>query len=1091
MSVDEADMVKIWNLKKGDLVSTLNRDSLIYDIKDIGVVNQGNKLAARDSEGITFWNLQQSLQNLSFNNMDIGYSRFMILKEGNHMMYSFDDMELIKIDLKNNMNFIKKVAISETMYDMKLVGNGDALIKDEFFPEQVNKSKNQINDDYQFNDFDDDYWFRISYLDFDKAVDIEGNSTLNTTLNSQATANVQGEYTLIVNKDEFSAYNIITNKGLKSPFVFENDRLEQHVQFYDDMDEEMLWKGKVYAGTVKGDCYLVEFYFTKGNRLRIKSEELFKNGEPCSTIDEKEDKIIENTILDNNGTLSNKVIEKPKLVLKVHDCKILLEEDVEIVVLAEKYNMTQTARRCIVYVRKAGGSEWSKASFNTKHMHNFYESNYFKINRMNNTESEDVVKFYLASSIGMAIVAFKKDENEVKILKYRKKYVVDSKFLCYSHYQNLFYIPNKNMVQVWNETLELSSYNMDFESEVLNLVVAENDTKQRLLVYDDSNYYEIDLITLNFRRKTKIIGPNIPTRTMPFNLNLFPKNRVFQVPFFKEEVFDISFIVNLETLNLKEFPFHYLQRCFSKEDYYRPVKKYAVYYFKKLKALNYEDTLYGPLNPLFFAVYHNDMTLLEDLLDHYRYPKQIKEYLSPLAFSFINNYNSAVKVFCDRLFKRNYNVSFSRLDFKYLLKSQFSYCHKLMATIPSEPTLQNFPRLLYMSNAVKLHYVQEVGHLLFAMKTQERKILLRHNKKRKNIKKKKIQMLREKKKMIQNEGITKTEVVSFQIPFKYSYKIGTPDSVKFLDAYSQSNTEEFILSEWKEVIIHKWKSHRLFHIMVAILYWVFTIFTTLSIIFFKSSYLFEIISLSFIGIFILFEILQVISYSAFKIKRYFEGAWNYIDWMCFSMLILYYLLYHKEIIISHANRVLGSAGLMVMFYRSFSYLRIINAFTTLIGMINTIIQKLIIFFLILIYFFVTSGLLIMKLNPQENSILSLGNAYVWTFFGGIEGSDFKSYDFAGIPIIFGTVMVTIILLNVLIAFLSNLFSRLEDQQKSNDLKEKASMILDLEIIFHFFRYILTGKSSKLKKFEKIQENFYVELLDPSKNATVVSADFLS
>jgi hypothetical protein len=154
-------------------------------------------------------------------------------------------------------------------------------------------------------------------------------------------------------------------------------------------------------------------------------------------------------------------------------------------------------------------------------------------------------------------------------------------------------------------------------------------------------------------------------------------------------------------------------------------------------------------------------------------------------------------------------------------------------------------------------------------------------------------------------------------------------------------------------------------------------------------------------------------------------------------------------------------------------------------MINTIIQKLFIFFLILIYFFVSSGLLMMKLHPGDSPIISLGNAYVWTFFGGIEGSDFKSFDYAGIAIIFGTVMVTIILLNILIAFLSNLFSRLEDQQKSNDLKEKASMILDLEVIIHFFRYAITGKASKYRRFEKVRENFFIELLDPSQNVIVV------
>jgi hypothetical protein len=611
----------------------------------------------------------------------------------------------------------------------------------------------------------------------------------------------------------------------------------------------------------------------------------------------------------------------------------------------------------------------------------------------------------------------------------------------------------------------------------------DNDTTKRLLVYDNSFYYEIDLVTLNFRTEERVVKPGAKKNSaMPFNINLFPKNITFEIPIFKEEVYNISFIANMETLNLKEFPFDALIKCFNSTSYVPYVKEFAQYYFRKLKSLNQEDTVYGPISPLFIAIYHNNMGLLEHLLDHYCYPYQTKEYWSPLIFAFINNYNSAVKVICDQLIRRTYLVSFSQMEFRYLLNSPFSYCHKLMATIPSEPLLQNFPRLLYINQAVQLHYVKEVGHLLFSLKTQEYKLLDKFLKKKK--KKKIIPNLISKKPLAQ-DTITKSEIISFQIPFKYSYTAGTPDSVNFLDTYSQSNTEEFILSEWKEVIIDKWGHHRIIHVFLAVLYWLFTIIATLSVVFFNQSILFEYISLGCIFFFVLLEIIQMISYSAFKVKRYFEDAWNYIDWMSFFVLIIYFIFYHNEKVESDANKVLGCVGLIMMFYRSFSYLRIINSFTTLIGMINTIIQKLVIFFLILIYFFIGSGILILKLNPNAGPILNMGNAYVWTFFGGIEGDDFLKFDYAGIAMIFGTVMVTIILLNILIAFLSNLFSRLEDKQKSNDLKEKASMILDLEIIVHFFKYVFTGKRAAYYQYAKNKEQFYERLIDPSNELNIV------
>jgi hypothetical protein len=169
-----------------------------------------------------------------------------------------------------------------------------------------------------------------------------------------------------------------------------------------------------------------------------------------------------------------------------------------------------------------------------------------------------------------------------------------------------------------------------------------------------------------------------------------------------------------------------------------------------------------------------------------------------------------------------------------------------------------------MDQAVKVHFVQEVGHLLFHMKDREQKIMARRSKKLL----KKANPILPKKGSSSKQGLTKTEVVSFQVPFKYSYKVGTPDSVRFLDTFSQANTEEFILSEWKEVVIHKWKTNRIFNSLFAVLYWLFTIFTTLSIIFYKDWFLVKAISLGFIAFFILFEILQVVSYSSFNIKRY-------------------------------------------------------------------------------------------------------------------------------------------------------------------------------------------------------------------------------
>ena len=143
----------------------------------------------------------------------------------------------------------------------------------------------------------------------------------------------------------------------------------------------------------------------------------------------------------------------------------------------------------------------------------------------------------------------------------------------------------------------------------------------------------------------------------------------------------------------------------------------------------------------------------------------------------------------------------------------------------------------------------------------------------------------------------------------------------------------------------------------------------------------------------------------------------------------------------------------MVYYRGFSLFRIFDPFTTLVGMINTIITKLVIFFVILFYAYFMVVVMMLKLDKGQNVVNHFQNVYFWMILGGVEGEHFeiKSSYF---PIIFGSLYITIVLLNILIAFLSNVFSRLEDQQKVSALREKAYMILDFELAARLFKFVI-------------------------------------
>jgi hypothetical protein len=124
---------------------------------------------------------------------------------------------------------------------------------------------------------------------------------------------------------------------------------------------------------------------------------------------------------------------------------------------------------------------------------------------------------------------------------------------------------------------------------------------------------------------------------------------------------------------------------------------------------------------------------------------------------------------------------------------------------------------------------------------------------------------------------------------------------------------------------------------------------------------------------------------------------------------------------------------------------------------------------VLFYGIFGTAALIMFLNPKCSFKKGLTSAYVLSLFGGIGTDDFETYSYAAITIIFGTLIVTIVLLNIFIAYLVTVFRRLEEKNKSDDLNRKAKMVLNMEIIKHFF-----GKLNVWIKVENLENNERIE-----------------
>jgi hypothetical protein len=121
--------------------------------------------------------------------------------------------------------------------------------------------------------------------------------------------------------------------------------------------------------------------------------------------------------------------------------------------------------------------------------------------------------------------------------------------------------------------------------------------------------------------------------------------------------------------------------------------------------------------------------------------------------------------------------------------------------------------------------------------------------------------------MIAKNAKKREDVVFYSLPFEYSFKAGTPDSVDFLYAFSNFTVDDLVTSQWKEIVLHKWNQQVGLHIFFAVLYWIYTIISTASLIFYKEVEALKITCFAFIAFFLLFDILQLITFSGFKVIK--------------------------------------------------------------------------------------------------------------------------------------------------------------------------------------------------------------------------------
>lgn len=316
----------------------------------------------------------------------------------------------------------------------------------------------------------------------------------------------------------------------------------------------------------------------------------------------------------------------------------------------------------------------------------------------------------------------------------------------------------------------------------------------------------------------------------------------------------------------------------------------------------------------------------------------------------------------------------------------------------------------------------------------------------------------------------------FRINGFYSFDEGSPESVNFLENYYKSKNHEFILSNWRYLIDYKWEKIYNYLIPQACMNWAHCIFFSLFLLYPKIL-VFYIIDLILLVVTILYESTSLCISGP---RYYFRNFYNIIDALiiliCFSVLVTTFIWEFDGEIPPMWIKYLQVISLVFIYYRAITYLRIFKAFRNVIDMVISVTLSslsLLMLFALFLFFFSVMFVKSSFENIGFNKFLMIN---FYSIHGELEGPDgFNALitgdegEFSVLSWIIFVVMaifVPLIMVNFLIAKMSNKYTELEEIEEITAYREKAKLIVEIE----YFYKIIKFKKNK-KKRGKITDGF--------------------
>ena len=110
------------------------------------------------------------------------------------------------------------------------------------------------------------------------------------------------------------------------------------------------------------------------------------------------------------------------------------------------------------------------------------------------------------------------------------------------------------------------------------------------------------------------------------------------------------------------------------------------------------------------------------------------------------------------------------------------------------------------------------------------------------------------------------EVKTRKLPLLIDLSLGSSDIIQILYYYATSNSEKFILSDWKYIVENRWNRFWVLHLAESLIFWIVSILFLLYAIFLRGNTSVKIFALVFLIISLLYKSFRLIGFCFFKVS---------------------------------------------------------------------------------------------------------------------------------------------------------------------------------------------------------------------------------